>query len=164
MGGPDQDSRRGWMLGTYDRHGPSIGPQRAQDADGALAGVLKAGCGSQGHDPSLWQVGQPRGLARNCVVLARRRRPLGAGWPSSATMPGMALPAFPTDDPATQEAEALLGPPGSPLRIQVREAAAAAQRGKPALSAATARERLSRIAGVSDELRALDHVPPESGL
>jgi hypothetical protein len=50
------------------------------------------------------------------------------------------------------------------LRVQVREAAAAAQRGEPALSVATARERLSRIAGVSDELRALDHVPPESGL
>ena len=44
------------------------------------------------------------------------------------------------------------------------EAAAAAQRGKPALSAVTARERLSRIVGVSDELRALDHVPPETGL
>ncbi len=78
-------------------------------------------------------------------------------------MRGMALPAFPTDDPATQEAEALLGPPGSPLRIQVRQAAAAAQRGQPALSAATARERLSRIAGVADELRALDRVPPETG-
>ena len=74
-------------------------------------------------------------------------------------MQGMALPAPPPDEPATQEAEDLLGPPGSPLRVQVREAAAAAQRGKPALRATTARERLSRIAGVCDELRALDHLP-----
>ena len=77
----------------------------------------------------------------------------------------MALPSFPADDPASQEAELLLGPPGSKLRAQVREAAAAALRGEPGLSAAEARKRLARVPGVADELAALDApVPSDSDL
>jgi len=75
----------------------------------------------------------------------------------------MALPSFPADDPATQEAGRLLGPRGSKLRAQVREAAAAALRGEPGVTAAEARKRLARVAGVAEELAALDApVPSDS--
>ena len=79
-------------------------------------------------------------------------------------MASMALASFPPDDPATHEAETLLGVADSALRAHVREAAAAAQRGEPALSAAVARERLVRIPEVAAELRALDEIPPDLGL
>ena len=72
----------------------------------------------------------------------------------------MALPSFPPDDPATHEGELLLGPPGSQLRTQVRQAAAAARRGEGGVSAAAARLRLARVPGVADELATLDS--PES--
>ncbi|MFN2462305.1 MAG: hypothetical protein ABR573_00195 [Candidatus Dormibacteria bacterium] len=72
----------------------------------------------------------------------------------------MALPSFPADDPATQEAERLLGPRDSKLRAQVREAAAAALRGEPAVTAAEARKRLARMPRVADELAALDAPAP----
>lgn len=71
-------------------------------------------------------------------------------------MRAMALPSFPPDDPATQEGELLLGPPGSELRAHVRQAAAAALRGEPGVSASAARLRLARVPGVADELAALD--------
>jgi hypothetical protein len=79
-------------------------------------------------------------------------------------MGSMALASFPPDGPATHEAETLLGPADSALRAHVREAAAAAQRGEPALSAAAARERLLRMPQVAAELRALDQIPPDLGL
>ncbi len=77
----------------------------------------------------------------------------------------MTIHAFPPDDPATVEAEELLGEPGSPLRDQVRTAAAAAQRGEHGISASEVRARLTAgRSEVADELRFLDGEPSETGL